>query len=507
QPSSVVTYRYGSVTFTNVAIGSLPMTFQWQFNGTNLPNATNTTLSYANALPLQAGDYSIVVSNEFGVATSTNATLILLQVRDNGNATYNSSQYSVPLSLTNDVQAMAAGTFHSLVLKSNGTLITWGTTVSGLQNVPASATDIIAIAAGGTNSLVLRSNGTVVEWGDNTSGQTNIPPGLSNVVAISVGDFHSLALRQDGTVVSWGSNASGQTNVPASATNIIAIAAGGAHSLALRSNGTLIAWGTNVGGPTNIPATATNVMAIAAAGNHNIILRKDGSTLTWGNSTLAFFPNTNIVAVGTGGFSGSYYSILRGDGTVTGGFVTSVSNAVAIATGGAHNLVLLGDGSPVIYLPPYSFPAARPGDTVSTRVNTSGTGPITYQWQLNGTNIVGATNAILTLTNIPITFAGAYRCVVSSAYGTTISAETTLSITRFPLLFSTAANVTQLTTNGFKFRVTGLAGQGPVIVYASTNLADWSPVLTNSPLVGTLDLVDPNATAQPQGFYKVSEGP
>src|SRR5262249_41224462 len=44
------------------------------------------------------------------------------------------------------------------------------------------------------HSLALRSDGTVVAWGDNTFGQTNVPPGLRSLAAIAAGRTHSLAL-------------------------------------------------------------------------------------------------------------------------------------------------------------------------------------------------------------------------------------------------------------------------------------------------------------------------
>jgi alpha-tubulin suppressor-like RCC1 family protein len=506
QAGSKVTYRFGSATFTAAAVGSPPLAYQWQLNGTNLPNATNATLSYANVLPSQTGNYSLVVSNQFGMTVSTNAYLTILAVIDYG------ASLSVPLSLTSAV-AIAAGVANGMALKPDNTLVVWGNNTYHQTNIPPGATNIMALAAGGNTCAIIRSNGTVLMWGDNYfpgigTSKTNPPASATNVVALAIGDNHCLALRNDGTVVGWGNNTYGQTNIPASATNIMAIAVGSQHSLLLRSNGTLLAWGYNGNGQTNIPAGLglTNVVAIAAAGAYNFALKADGSAYAWGVSSVSY-PNTlNIVRVATGYSSSASFTILRGDGSIIGNGGSGVSNAVAISSCGAHSLFLLGDGSPNLYWPPNALPASHPGDNVSTRVNASGVGPMYYQWQLNGTNIVGATNAVLSLTNIPITLAGVYSCIISNALGVVTSPGTTLAIQRLPLQFASSPGATQMTTNGFKLRVTGLAGQGSLIVYSSTNLVDWLPIQTNPPTVGSFDILDPNATNQPSLFYKASEG-
>ncbi len=85
------------------------------------------------------------------------------------------------------------------------------------------------------HSLAVRSDGTVVAWGDNAQGQSSVLVGLSDVVAVAGGGGHSLALRADGTVAAWGANWDGQCNPPFGLSDVVALGAGGYHSLALRA--------------------------------------------------------------------------------------------------------------------------------------------------------------------------------------------------------------------------------------------------------------------------------
>jgi hypothetical protein len=93
--------------------------------------------------------------------------------------------------------------------------------------------NVVAIAAGGYHSLALKSDGTVVGWGYNDEGEATPPEGLSNVVAIAAGGYHSLALKSDGTVVGWGYNDEGEATPPEGLSNVVAIAAGYSFSLAI----------------------------------------------------------------------------------------------------------------------------------------------------------------------------------------------------------------------------------------------------------------------------------
>ena len=73
-------------------------------------------------------------------------------------------------------------------------MVAWGDNGDGQTNVPAGLNNVVAIAAGGFHSLALKYDGTVVAWGDNSAGQSSVPVGLTNVLAIASGYLHSLAL-------------------------------------------------------------------------------------------------------------------------------------------------------------------------------------------------------------------------------------------------------------------------------------------------------------------------
>jgi alpha-tubulin suppressor-like RCC1 family protein len=111
-----------------------------------------------------------------------------------------------------------------------GTVVSWGRQIIP-YNEPG--TRYTRIAAGGEHSLALRSDGTVVAWGSDIDGQSAVPVGLIDVVAIVAGQSHSLALKSDGTIVAWGENEHGQIRVPAGLNRVVAIAAGNDHSLAI----------------------------------------------------------------------------------------------------------------------------------------------------------------------------------------------------------------------------------------------------------------------------------
>ena len=133
---------------------------------------------------------------------------------------------------------------------------------AGQCSVPSGLSGVTAISAGYDHSLALKDDGTVRSWGCGSgAGQCGVPSGLSGVTAIAAALTHNLALKSDGTVVAWGcggGNDYGQCSVPSGLSGVTAIAAAGGHSLALKGDGTVVAWGCGA-------ATTTGSAACRAA--------------------------------------------------------------------------------------------------------------------------------------------------------------------------------------------------------------------------------------------------
>jgi len=397
-------------TSTNIfveATSSLPLRYQWQRWGTNLPGATNAILSFPNLQDADDGLYQVSVGTSAGTNFSrsarvsavrppviTNQTPELIIYRpqfalaevlrvsvyskgtdrvssfwyhngqfigffgpdgDGPRVSYfdtnSEGSYYV---IVNNVAGSATSAVWTVKIRLQGEAIGWGGNSGGQLNSSRAETSLVAVSAGNLHNLGLREDGTVYAWGDNTYSQTNVPAGLTNVIAIAAGTSHSLALREDGRVIAWGWNAYGQTNVPASATNIMAIAAGDRHSLALRNTGRVLAWGDNSFGATNVPTDITNASAIAAGYGYSLALLSNGTVRAWGNTNLVMPPSglSNVVQIAAGY---THALALKTNGTVT-AFGTDfaageldvpagLSNVFQIAAGDRWNLVLKNDGT------------------------------------------------------------------------------------------------------------------------------------------------------------------
>ena len=263
-------------------------------------------------------------------------------------------------SLYDEVKQISSGAGHILVLKSDGTVWSWGcnwtgqlgngtTVASGTPTQVEGLTNIIYISAGFDHNLALRADGTVWAWGSNGEGRLGdgtttrrTTPvqvwGLWGITSVSAGGNHSIALRSDGTVWAWGA----WNTLPWQVwdyyevvSDAVAVLANGSYGMAIRSGGTVLVW--NVGNmnfywrygidvPHHIYGL-TNVVYLSSQGGHNLALRADGTVWAWGSN----------------------WSGQLGDGTteyrVAPQQVVGLTGVTAISAGVNHSLALLEDGS------------------------------------------------------------------------------------------------------------------------------------------------------------------
>ncbi len=283
--------------------------------------------------------------------------------------------------------AVVGGVEHTVALRSDGTLWTWGNDRYGqlgqgrlTQSSTAIATQglpsVSAIVCGSRHNLALGRDGTVWSWGANALGQLgdggtndrNVPvqvPGLVGVTGLAAGYAHSLALGKDGTVWAWGSNSSGQLGdgsttdrkVPvrvSGLSGIVEIVAGMGYSLARKSDGTVWAWGNNKHGqlgdgylqnrtnPTQV-IWLTGAVGIAAGGAP-VDLMADGSVQTDAGFVLARKSDGTVWAWGTNYF-GQMGAGIPTAYSLPPGPVAGLTNVTSVAAGFAHGMARRGDGS------------------------------------------------------------------------------------------------------------------------------------------------------------------
>jgi hypothetical protein len=261
----------------------------------------------------------------------------------------------------NNVVAIGAGGYHNMALKADGTVRAWGANDYGQINVPAGLNNVVSVKGGWVHSLALKADGTVVAWGRGTEGQATVPGDLNNVVAIAAGEYHNLALKADGTVTAWGHNGFGQTTVPASlGNNVVAIAGGGLHSLALKSDGTVAAWGWNHHGQATVPAGLRDVVAIAGGAEHSLALKSDGTVVGWGANDGWANNDPNCAIIG-----GPCERKYTGQIDVPAG----LNNVVAIAAGVFHSIALTAQN--VVPAPPAPELSVRAVNETSVRLSWS----------------------------------------------------------------------------------------------------------------------------------------
>lgn len=447
QPTNRSVFGGDSTTFQVQARNVGPFTYQWRYGQSDLPAATNAQLNLTNVTTSLAGDYSVVVSNQYGAVTSSLAQLEVVPITFNNqptnrtiysgeNTTFTATvwkngpfayqwrfntddlpgQTSATLTLSN-VTASQAGSYSVRATNPYGTAESSNALLTVVENPPLILTQPTNKFAWHLGNALLQVNATgskplYYQWRFNEialPAATNATLALTNLTPNRSGNYSVVISNSIGTVISsnapvrviplcfWGTG-TGQfspgVQTPPGLTNPVAIVANTTYGMALRSDYTVHGWGF-FECPPILPTGLSNVISLAAGPLHALALRSNQTVLAWGCSS------SGVTSVPLG-----------------------LNNVTAVAASGTHSVALRSDG--IVHAWGSSGPMNVPSGLRNVTAIAAGTDFIlalqaSGKLAAWGPSITIPTNIPVNLTNVVAIAAGKYHALALNSDGTVAS--------------------------------------------------------------------------------------
>jgi hypothetical protein len=358
------------------------------------------TLRWQTRAANSTGEWSDVVLGSGG--TSSNYTTPRLATPDNG------AQYRV-------VATNAAGSAASspvTVSVSDLDIAPSITTQPASLNVTSGNDAVFAVVAYGTEALSY-------QWrfnGANIDGANSAVLRLSSVTAESAGNYSVAVSNGAGNAVSNAAALSVSAGTPAAV----------APSIVTQPAAVTV----------NVGNTATFAVGVDGTGPFTFQWRRDGVNVAGANSASLTFSAVALPNAGA-------YSVVvtNSAGTVTSNAVTLDVAASVAAT------------APAITSQPSAVIVAAAG-SATLALGATGSGPLSYQWSLNGSALPGATLPVLTLANVGPADVGSYTVSVSNSLAAVTSQAAQLILLGAPAITQEPAATTALEGNTATFSVT-----------------------------------------------------
>ena len=422
-PDSQTLCEGGTVTFTVSASGTAPLSYRWRKNGSNIAGATSSSYTINPVGSAHAGSYDCVVTNACGSATSSSATLT---VHTAPVITVHPANRAVCEGGSATFSVTAAGTAPlSYKWRKNGSVIPGATSASYTIN-PVSSSD------GGSYDCVV-SNGCGSATSNAATLTVNTPPVITDNPdnkTVCEGDSATFSVSASSTTplsYQWRKNGS---TIPGATNSSYTISPVGSSN-----SGSYDCVVTNTcGSATSDAATLTVSTAPVITDDPDNQAVCEGSAVTFtvsasGTAPLSYRWRKDGANI-PGATSSSYtidpvapFDAGRYDCVVTNTCGSAISNAASLTTNTA----------PVITGYPENQ-AVCEGGLATFTVSATGTGPLSYQWRKNGSNIAGATSATYTINPVAAGDAGGYDCVITNTCGTAISNTAALTVGAGPVV-------------------------------------------------------------------------
>ncbi|MBI4663004.1 MAG: immunoglobulin domain-containing protein [Verrucomicrobia bacterium] len=445
QPTSQQVTGGSNATLRVTAVGTPALRYQWRFNGANIPAATNTTFTLANAKITDSGRYSVAVTNTCGSATSETAILTVVSA----------TNAAPTISVTPD-QVIDEDT---------------ATTVSFTVDDAETAVDKLAVKAASSNELLVPNSLASLLLGGGGSNRTLSIAPLPNrfgkaTITLTVSDESASASQAFVLTVNPVNDLPAISSIPSQTV------------------------------PQNTPTPSISFIV------GDVETQPNSLVVSGTSNDQRLVPNSSI---SIGGSGANRTVIVTPASNQTGTVVITI--AVRDEDGGqVDSSFLLNVNAPASAPRITTHPASqtvKSGADVTFSVAATGTEPLQYRWRFNGTDIVGATNASLTIRNAQPSNAGIYSVVVSNAAGIAISREATLVVEAQRIIESVTVSL-----NSIVLRLRGPAG-GSIVIETTASLSpplSWSTVVTLQNQSGSVQFSAPLDSRLQSRFYRARLG-
>ncbi len=453
QPASMFAIEPTAATFSVVAAGTSPLSYQWRRDGAAIPGATNASYTVN---PTTAGDsgasFSVVVSNSVGSVTSAAATLSVfgsgggaMLIDAHFDTTPDGFTYSDDVFRGTNQPQYASGVHVTSGGYTGGALRVnvGGVNSQNISNMSGGWRSSFTLAGPSPAMLLFRYR--LTEQNTYESDEfTQMVVSLDGVLrGLSPNDYIAQVVGGGPTTTGW-QLAQIDLGVLSAGTHVLAL---GAYNnkksypdefAEVLVDDVMLQAGASSSTPPSITTPPANLTVTApAAANFSVVAsgsgplsyqwRRNGSTIS-GATTASYSLDPTAV-----GDSGATFDVVvtNSAGTATSTAATLTVNAAPVA--------------PSITTQPANVTVTAPGQA-SFSVAAAGTAPLSYQWRRSGTAIPGATNSTYTLNPTVVGDNGAtFSVVVTNSAGTITSASATLTVNAAgvaPSITTQPANVT-----------------------------------------------------------------
>jgi hypothetical protein len=524
QPTSQSVTAGQTATFSVTATGTAPLSYQWQKNGAAISGATSS--SYTTPATTNADNgaqFAVRVSNSVGTATSNAATLTVTPPPGTPSITSQPTGQSVTAGQTATFSVTATGTAPlSYQWQKNGAAISGATSFSYTTPVTTNSDNGAQFVVTVSNSVgTATSNAATLTVTPApvapsiTSQPTSQSVTAGQAATFSVGATGTAPLsyqwQKNGAVISGATSSSYTTPATTSSDNGSQFAVTITNSVGTATSNTIT---LTVNTPPSITTQPVNQtvtagqtasFSVTAGGTAPLSYqwKKNGANISAATASAYTTPAT------TSSDNGAQFTVV-------------ISNVAGTVTSNASTLTV--NTPPLITVQPVNQSVVV-GQTTIFSVTATGTAPLAYQWQKNGTPISGATSSTYTTpattssdngSQFNVTVTNSIASVTSNTITLTVTAPGQLSAGSSTLSFgnvnvgssstqsttvtnSGAANVTisNVTITGAGLSVSGISNGLVLTPGASVTMnVIFAPASAGS-LTGSSVVITSNASNSP----------